>query len=136
MEIMTNTPAKIRPKKSEVTDLDTLCLYCSGKCCRYFALPIYTPENWQDYDFIRWFLLHEKATVFTEEGTWYLLVHTPCKHLIADNRCGIYYERPQICRDYTTEKCEYEDGFVYDQYFELSEQVDEYATAILGPRVK
>jgi uncharacterized protein len=24
-----------------------------------------------------------------------------CPHLLADNRCGVYDRRPQICRDYT-----------------------------------
>ena len=47
-------------------------------------------------------------------GHWYLLVHTTCKHLQADNRCGIYHTRPQICRDYSTDNCEYEDDWVYD----------------------
>ncbi len=44
----------------------------------------------------------------TEDGTWYILVHTKCKHLRDDNLCGIYETRPQICRDYTTDNCEYE----------------------------
>jgi Fe-S-cluster containining protein len=109
-----------------------LCDYCTAKCCKYFALPIDTPTERQDYDFIRWFLLHEHATVFTEDGTWYILVHTTCKHLRADNLCGIYETRPQICRDYTTDNCEYDDDWVYDQYFETAEQVAEYTEAILG----
>lgn len=48
--------------------------------------------------------------------------------------CGQYETRPQICRDYTTENCEYEDNFVHDQFFEVPEQVEEYALAKLGPR--
>jgi Fe-S-cluster containining protein len=48
--------------------------------------------------------------------------------------CGIYETRPQICRDYTTENCEYEDDWVYDHYLETPEQVVEYAEAVLGPR--
>jgi len=40
------------------------------------------------YDFIRWYLLHDFATVFIDDGTWYLLVHTECRHLQPDNRCG------------------------------------------------
>ena len=70
--------------------------------------------------------------MFTEEGTWYLLVHTTCKHLQSDNRCGIYDTRPQVCRDYTTDNCEYEDDWVYDHYFETSEQVGEYMRSRAG----
>ena len=40
---------------------------------------------------------------------------------------------PSICREYTTEHCEYEDEWVYDQYFETPEQVVEYMEAVLGP---
>jgi Fe-S-cluster containining protein len=113
---------------------EVLCSYCTAKCCKYFALPIETPKSWPDFEFIRWFLLHEKATIFTEGGDWYLLVHTPCKHLRADNLCGIYETRPDICRDYSTKNCEYEDSWVYDHYWETAEQVEEYAEAVLGPR--
>ncbi len=122
-----------RPKKSEV-DPDELCNYCSGKCCRYFALPIDKPKNYEEYDEIRWYLLHENATVFVEDGSWFLLVHTVCKALDAHNRCKIYDRRPQVCRDYSTEKCEYDDLFVFEKYFETADQVEEYAEAMLGPR--
>lgn len=111
---------------------EVLCEYCTAKCCRYFALPIDEPEVKKDFDFIRWYLLHDRASVFTEDGTWYLLVHTACKHLQDDHRCGIYETRPQICREYTTDNCEYEDGFTYEHYFETPEQVHEYAEAVLS----
>ena len=26
-----------------------LCEYCTAKCCRYFALPIETPEDFSDF---------------------------------------------------------------------------------------
>lgn len=113
---------------------EVLCDHCTAKCCRYFALPIDNPEDSKDFDFIRWYLLHERASVFVDEGTWYLLVHTTCRHLRDDNLCGIYETRPQICRDYTTDACEYDDDWVYDQYFETPEQVAEYAEAILPRR--
>ena len=109
-----------------------LCDYCSAKCCRYFALGIDTPTELKDFDYIRWYLLHDRASLFVEGETWYLLVHTTCKHLQADNRCGIYETRPQICRDYSTDGCEYEDNCVYDQYWELPEQVVEYVEARFG----
>lgn len=123
-----------KPKRNELQPGDVLCKYCPGKCCCYFALPIDKPESWKQFDFIRWFLLHERASVFVESGDWYLIVHNKCKHLGESNLCGIYDTRPKICRDYKTEKCEYEDLWVYDQYFELPEQVEEYAEAVLGQR--
>ena len=123
-----NTQAK--PQREDLGKDEVLCDYCTAKCCKYFALPIETPTERSDLDFIRWYLLHDRASVFTEDETWYLLVHTTCKHLQADNRCGIYEERPQICRDYTTDNCEYHDDWTYDHYFETPEQIGEYMDAI------
>ena len=128
---MATLPPKIKPRRDEVP-LETLCDHCTAKCCRYFALEIDRPRKYEDFDYIRWYLLHEFATVFIDDGSWYLLVHTECRHLQTDHRCGIYETRPQICREYSTENCEYEDDAVYDGYFEMPQQVVEYVEAVLG----
>ena len=119
-----------KPSRDAIPAGDNLCDHCSAKCCKYFALPIDTPTTRKDFDYLRWYLLHDRASLFTEDGDWYLLVHTTCKHLMEDNRCGIYETRPQICRDYSTDGCEYEDDWTYEQYFETPEQVEEYADAL------
>ncbi len=75
-----------RPSREEIPEGMVPCQFCPGKCCRYFALPIDTPESWREYDFMRWFLLHERASVFVDDGTWYLLVHTKCKFLDENTR--------------------------------------------------
>jgi uncharacterized protein len=126
----------LRPKiaREALKPGEVLCDHCPAKCCRYFALPIDTPTSRKDFEYLRWYLLHDKASVFTEDGTWYLLVHTVCQHLGEDHRCGIYETRPQICRDYSTDKCEYEDEWCYEHYWETPEQVAEYAEAVLPPR--
>ena len=121
-----------KPRREEIPPGTSLCDHCTAKCCRYFALPLETPTTEEEFEYIRWFLLHDRAAVFTEEGSWYLLVHTECKHLQADNRCGIYTTRPRVCREYSTHDCEYEDDWVYDHYFETAEQVGEYMEAVLG----
>ena len=99
---MTISPPKgFLPKKVRREDLgpgEVLCDHCSAKCCRYFALPMDEPTEQRDFDFMRWFLMHERAAVFTEDDNWYLVVHTSCKHLQADHRCGIYLTRPEICQ--------------------------------------
>ena len=122
------------PKKIRREDLppgECLCSYCTAKCCRYFALGLDKPEDHGDWEFIRWFLLHDAASVFMEDGTWYLLVQTRCQHLLADNRCGIYETRPTICREYSTENCEYEDEYLYERYLETGDQVAEYMEVVL-----
>ncbi|MDX1965449.1 MAG: YkgJ family cysteine cluster protein [Pirellulales bacterium] len=129
---MAATATRTKPTREQLTADQVLCDFCTAKCCRYFALPIDKPTERRDFEFLRWFLLHEHATAFTDDGVWYLLVHTTCKHLLADNRCGIYETRPEICREYTTDNCEYEDDWVYDQYFETAEQVEDYMEAVIG----
>jgi uncharacterized protein len=118
-------------RRDQLSAGDVLCNHCSAKCCRYFALPIEEPTTREDWEFVRWYLLHGGATVFKEEDTWYLLVHSACKELQSDNRCGIYQDRPTICREYSTDDCEYEDDWLYEAYLETAEQAAEFADAIL-----
>lgn len=125
------TGIRMKVKREDLKPGEVLCDHCAAKCCRYFALPMDKPTDKKDFDYLRWFLLHERASAFVEDETWYLIVHTPCKHLRSDNLCGIYETRPEICREYTTDACEYEDDWVYEQYFETAEQVAEYTEAIL-----
>ena len=131
----TETPSGglAKPHREDLKPGESLCDHCTAKCCRYFALPIETPTESTDFEYIRWYLLHDRATVFVEDDNWYLLVHTKCRHLGDDQLCGNYENRPRICRDYSTKNCEYEDDWVYDHYFETAEQVQEYAEAVLGP---
>lgn len=123
-----------RRRRADYPADENLCDHCTAKCCHYFALAIDEPVNRRDYDFMRWYLLHEYATLFVDGETWYLLVHTTCKHLRDDYRCGIYETRPQICREYSTNDCEFDDDYCYEKYFETPEQIDEYADAMFGPQ--
>ena len=72
--------------------------------------------------------------IYVEKGQWYLLVMTRCKYLTDDDRCGIYLNRPKVCREYTTDNCEYDGEWTFDKVFETPEQIWEYAEAVLPPR--
>ena len=111
-----------------------LCDHCTARCCHYFALPIDTPVDRNDYDNIRWYLLHGTVSVFVDDGSWYLLIHNTCDQLDDAGRCGIYQTRPKICRDYSTDNCEYDNDACYERLFEQPEQIDEFAAALLGRR--
>lgn len=97
------------------------CHLCTARCCQYFALQIDAPTSEKDYDHIRWYLMHEGIAVWMDEGDWYLEVRTVCRHLQPDNTCGIYDERPQICRDYGLaggDPCEFfTDDLDYELFF-------------------
>jgi Fe-S-cluster containining protein len=121
--------------REELPKGEVLCDYCTAKCCKYFALPLPDhPKQWSDFEEIRWFLAHEDVNAFVDEGAWYLLVNRPCRHLQPNNRCGIYENRPNICREYSTDNCEYDDHYLYEKIFEHDSQIEEYAEALFGPR--
>lgn len=121
-------------RRSDLKPGEVLCSHCTALCCRYFSLPIHTPTTWEDFDNIRWYLAHGRCAVYVEGRTWYLMVYGDCKYLQSDNLCGVYTDRPQICRDYTIEQCEFDNDFVFDKFFESPEQVWEFAEAILPPK--
>jgi len=104
-----------------------LCEHCTGMCCRYVALPIEEPESREDFDDIRWYIMHEGVSVFVEDGQWYIYFLADCRHLQPDYRCGIYQSRPRICRNYTTDNCDYHSGeYGWEQHFTCPEHLDEY----------
>ena len=115
-----------------------LCDSCAGLCCRYFALPIETPEDAEDYDDIRWYLCHKDITVFVEDGDWYINIKNRCKHLSEkDSRCGIYNKRPKICRGYTIKDCDMVEGeYDYELHFTSDKQMEEYIKIKFGNNAK
>jgi hypothetical protein len=108
-----------------------LCDHCTGKCCRYFSLPIDTPATWAHFRTIGVYLRHPRTLVYVDKATWYLLVSTRCKYLTSDNRCATYLTRPKICLEYTTAECEYDEDWRFEKAFETPEQIAEYAEAVL-----
>jgi Fe-S-cluster containining protein len=123
-----------KPRREDLKPGECLCDHCVGKCCRYFSLQIDTPRTWDDYDSIRWYLAHGRTLVYVEKKKWYLVVATRCDYLRRDNRCSIYHDRPRICREYTTDECEYDSDWSFEKVFDTAEQVWEYAEALLPPR--
>ena len=104
------------------------CDKCMGLCCRYFALPIDTPETKADYDDIRWYLCHEGISVFVEKGDWYISMKNMCRHLSdKDHKCLIYDRRPKICRKYKHVDCDFVEGeYEYELHFTSDREMDEY----------
>ena len=113
---------------------ESQCEKCTGLCCRYFALPIDTPEDKGDYDDIRWFLCHKDITVFVEDGDWYININNKCRHLSEkDNRCRIYNNRPRICREYSHADCDFVEGEDdYELHFVNDKQMEEYIKIKFG----
>ncbi|HKJ86903.1 MAG TPA: YkgJ family cysteine cluster protein [Gammaproteobacteria bacterium] len=117
--------ARMIPISVEISP-ETKCGFCTNsKCCTYVSQEIDTPRSKYDFEHLLWQLSHRNVQAYKDDDGWYLLFNTPCNHLLADGRCGIYEERPQICRDYSNDYCEFdspaEEGFelFFDGYQSL-----------------
>lgn len=105
------------------------CDHCyESKCCTYITQQIDTPRSKADFDFLLWQISHKQVRIYQDEDGWFLLFDSECSHLQDDGRCGIYHTRPQICRQYSNDFCEYdspaEDGF--SLYFYNYDQLLDY----------
>ncbi len=98
-------------------DSENKCSRCIGsKCCTYTteALGV-APRSKSDFDHLLWQVSHEGVEIYKDDSGWYLMFLGKCEHLKKSGACGIYEQRPQICRDYENDWCEYdapaEEGF-------------------------
>lgn len=85
------------------------CGLCTNsKCCTYITQPIDAPRSIEDFDVLLWQVSHENVEIYKDSDGWFLLVNSRCAHLQAGGRCGIYATRPQICREYSNDYCEFD----------------------------
>ncbi|MBU0615810.1 MAG: YkgJ family cysteine cluster protein [Nanoarchaeota archaeon] len=104
-----------------------LCHTCNGKCCKYITVIIDEPEDKEDWDEIKWWLLHKGVQVYLDsDDDWVVQISTRCKHLNNDNKCDNYENRPEVCREYTTEECEANEDEETKALFKKPEDVDKY----------
>jgi uncharacterized protein len=110
------------------------CANCKALCCRYFCFEIDQPDDYEEFEDIRWYLCHGGVSVhIDEDDDWYIQIENPCNKLGNDNRCTIYEERPLICRTYSDDNCEATGSdYGYREEFTSPEQLDEYARKTLG----
>jgi Fe-S-cluster containining protein len=100
-------------------------------CCGHIAINLDKPTKKADYDYMRWFLMHERVKVGIDlDGDWMLEMTTPCRHAKL-NQCAIYADRPQICRDYPgpDDDCEFEsEQSPYLELFTEASDLERYLT--------
>jgi Fe-S-cluster containining protein len=97
------------------------CTFCQGsKCCTYITEQLETPRSMRDFDHLLWQTAHRDVKIYKDEDGWYLLIDNPCTHILPEGGCGIYDERPMVCREHDNDYCEFdapaEDGF--ELYFD------------------
>ncbi|MGB2823377.1 MAG: YkgJ family cysteine cluster protein [Phycisphaerae bacterium] len=116
-------------------EVHSMCKECGGSCCQYFCFEIDEPDSFEEFDDIRWFLMHEDITVHVDEGDWYISIANRCKALGEDGRCAIYEDRPLICRRYKMDTCDFTGGdYGYDEHFRTPEEIEAHARKVLGKK--
>ena len=99
---LSDIPVKLTPENK--------CSFCPGAlCCTYFTQKVETPRSKYDFEHLLWQISHENVNVYKDEDGWYLLIRNRCTHLQSDGRCGIYERRPEICRAYDNDYCEFDE---------------------------
>ena len=92
------------------------CDLCTNStCCTYVTQQVDTPRSKYDFEILLWQVSHKGVGAYKDEDGWFVMYDAPCNHLEMDGRCGIYEDRPAICRTHKNDYCEYdapaEDGF-------------------------
>lgn len=99
----------LRPAAQVEITPENKCSFCKGStCCTYFSHNIDTPRSMEDFDMLLWQISHAHTQVYKDSDGWFLLVNNTCLHLQSDGRCGIYEDRPQICREHSNDECEFD----------------------------
>lgn len=113
-----------------------MCGDCKALCCRYLCFEIDEPDDFEEFEDLRWYLCHEGISVHIDEDEdWYIQIDNPCRYLDDDNRCTIYEDRPIICRKYGGDECELTgDNYGYIEEFKSPEDIVSYAKKTLGAK--
>lgn len=74
------------------------------------SVEINPPNSLRRVSDMLWYLYHENVALFRDgSGDWSVVFETRCRNLKDDLRCGVYEERPIICRDFDDTSCEVND---------------------------
>ncbi len=103
------------------------CGDCDALCCRYIAVEIDGPIDDESVDHMRWFLYHDKVSIYIQDGLWHLCVDVPCRNLIEGRKCRIHFDKPGICMAHRPEECEFRNpDFELDAEFKNWDQLRTY----------
>ena len=97
-------------------------------CCSYITQSIDTPRSKAAFQQLIWQVSHRGVSIYKDSDGWFLLFETRCEHLEENGNCGIYERRPQICRDYDNDYCEYDAPAEssFDLYFKTYKELRVY----------
>jgi Fe-S-cluster containining protein len=87
-------------------DPSTVCPPC-GKCCRYVAIGIDGPVSVSGVSTALWLVYHRNVSIYqSHDDDWFVLFPADCENLLPNGLCGVYENRPFVCRHYDVDGCE------------------------------
>jgi Fe-S-cluster containining protein len=90
--------------------VENKCSRCTGTiCCTYITEAIDTPRSKNDFKHLLWQVSHQNIEIYKDDSGWYLLISGRCEHIQENGACGIYEDRPEICREYSNDWCEFDE---------------------------
>lgn len=97
-----------RRRRSYADFLDA-CTGCGAWCCKTLVFPYARPAHRKNLDYLQFVLGFPGLEVGVADGEWSIIVRARCRHLTADNRCGVFGqpERPTLCRYFDATSCSY-----------------------------
>jgi Fe-S-cluster containining protein len=98
-----------RPQRRGYQDFADPCGGCAAYCCKTLVFPHGRPVSRRNVDYLQFLLGFPGIEIGVNDGDWQILVRSRCRHLSADNRCGVYGqpERPSLCRYFDATSCSY-----------------------------
>ncbi len=69
------------------------CTKCKGQCCQNLAIPR------EEFDFLSSKYGKPAPEKYEDFGVAYIYLKGRCAFL-GENKCSVYEDRPQLCRDY------------------------------------
>ena len=96
-------------RKRSYADFLDACTGCGAWCCKTLVFPYSRPAGRRNLDYLQFVLGFPGIEVGVSDGDWSIVVRTRCRHLTADNRCGVFgqAERPSLCRYFDATGCSY-----------------------------
>ena len=112
------------------------CSKCKGECCKYITVDLVRPKDAEDWDEVKWMLLHKGVMVYKDyDNDWQVEVRTDCKFLDKKTyKCKIYSKRTQVCKDHGTHECEGNDEDFAKVIFKKPSDVDKYLKELKGKK--
>ena len=115
--------------ETEKITVDKKCSMCKKSlCCNSINQKVDTPKTIYDFDHLLWQVSHENINIFKDSDGWFLHIHSRCQHLLTGGVCGIYEQRPMVCREYDNDFCEFDESIekASEYFFSTYKQFEKF----------